>query len=242
MKKKYTGAELRHIAMGTMFIDHIAVCLLENSAFMEVAAGEWLYLIFRFIGRMAFPLYCFLMTESFQHTKHRAKYLLTLIVMGIITEPIFDYAIYGTWNQTHQNVLFTLSIGFILIWLLEKIKKTADSINSYPAKIGILLFGSIAAIASSGFLSLKFHFDYGVTGILYLAILYLMKENRDGKAVGGILILGSESGLGALGSIYLIHQYNGEFGHLKVPRLFYRIFYPLHLFVLLAIRKWILKI
>lgn len=242
MKKKYTGATLRHIAMCTMLMDHIAVCLLMNSSLYQATAGKGICFILRFLGRMAFPLYCFLLVEAFKYTKKRGKYLSSILAMAFVTEPIFDYAIYGTWNLDHQNVLFTFSIGFTLIWLLERIEQSADNVAPYPSRIGLLLFGYMGVIVAAGYITWKLGCDYGITGILYLLILYLMQENRDGKAVAGVLILGSESGLGALGSIYLIHQYNGEFGHLKVPHLFYRIFYPLHLFVLLAIRKWILKI
>lgn len=240
MKKTYSGATLRHLAMCTMLFDHIAVCLMENSSFIQTGAGEWMYALLRLVGRMAFPLYCFLLVEAFRYTKCRTKYILTLIVMGLISEPIFDSAIYGGGNIEHQNVLFTLSIGFLMIWSLERSLQSAECVTHYPVKIGLLISSCGIFIAAAGFLTWYLRTDYAIVGILYLAILYLLRNNRNEKAIGGILILGAESGLGALCSIYLIHQYNGEYGNLKVPHWFYRLFYPLHLLVLLVIRNWIL--
>lgn len=242
MKPTYTGATIRQIAMGTMLLDHIAVCLLEYAPFQETAAGNWLYMILRFIGRMAFPLYCFLLMEAFKHTRNRFRYLLTLLVMAVVTEPIFDLAVYDTWNWKHQNVLFTFSMGFLLIWVLEEIRKIAESAYQYPAKIRILLLGYILFTTGAGFFSLKLGFDYPVVGILYLVILSLMPENRDGTTCAGIILFSAESGFGALASFYLIHRYRGELGELKVPHWFYRTFYPFHLFVLLVIRKLLIKI
>lgn len=240
MKKTYSGAALRHIAMCTMLLDHIAVCLIEHSSFIHTGAGEWIYAILRLVGRMAFPLYCFLLVEAFRYTKCRTKYVLSLIAMGLISEPIFDYAIYGAWNMEHQNVLITLSIGFLMIWSLERSRESAEHIMHYPARIGLLISSHGVFIAAAGFLTWYLRSDYGIAGILYLAVLYLLRDKRDGKAVAGLLVLGAESGLGALCSIYLIYQYNGEYGNLKVPHWFYRLFYPLHLLVLLMIRNWIL--
>lgn len=240
MKKTYSGAVLRHIAMCTMLLDHIAVCLLENPPFIQTESGEWIYALLRLVGRMAFPIYCFLLAEAFQYTKCRTKYVLTLIVMGLISEPIFDYTIYGAWNMEHQNVLFTLSIGFLMIWSLERSRQSAESIAHSPTRVGLFIFSYGLFIAAAAFLTWYLRSDYAIAGILYLAMLYLFRDNRDGIAIGGILILGAESGLGALFAIYLIYKYNGEYGNLKVPHWFYRLFYPLHLLVLLVIRNWIL--
>ena len=112
MKKKgISGSTLKIIAMITMLIDHIgaAVCmrmmLAEGFGDLNGAAEEtikaWVtvhadlystYYMFRMIGRIAFPIFCFLLVEGFKHTKDAKKYAIRLFAFALISEIPFDLA------------------------------------------------------------------------------------------------------------------------------------------------------
>ena len=99
---------LKGIACLTMLIDHTAVVF---------GLPMWL----RVIGRLAFPLYCFLIAEGIAHTGNAGKYFLRLGIMAVLSEPIYDFVLYGNRNiWLHQNVLWLLLLGAVMLFLLEK--------------------------------------------------------------------------------------------------------------------------
>lgn len=134
---KMSGSTLKIIALVSMLIDHMAAVLLpypmmEHGVYylgfsLEYAAtvlGEgpagWLYILYqimrRLLGRLAFPIYCFLLVEGFERTHSRAKYALRLFLFTIISEVPFDLAFNGRIFYTHyQNVFFTLFLGVLMM-------------------------------------------------------------------------------------------------------------------------------
>ena len=76
-----------------------------------------IYRIFRIIGRLAFPIYAFLLTEGFRHSHDRKKYFFRLLLMGIVSEVPFDLAFFNqVYNFTVQNIGFTLALGVRVAW------------------------------------------------------------------------------------------------------------------------------
>ena len=146
--KSLTGYHLKLIALITMAIDHIAAVLIWRlyaasysiTASMQLSNNigdkivvwvaqnqdavytvyEWM----RYIGRMAFPIYCFLLVEGFLHTRNVGKYAGRLAIFALISEIPFDLAISGTWwIYSYNNVFFTLVLGLLVIWALSYIEK-----------------------------------------------------------------------------------------------------------------------
>ena len=92
-----------------MIIDHTGAVLFP---------GE---LMFRYIGRISFPIFCFLLTEGFFHTKDVRKYMLRLGIFAVVSEIPYDLAFRGTVLEfEHQNVFFTLFMGVVMMYALEK--------------------------------------------------------------------------------------------------------------------------
>lgn len=239
MKREYTSATLRGVAMITMLMDHIAVCLIQGSSYYQSAAGEHLYDAFRWLGRIAFPLYCFLMVEAFLHTRNRRRYLLTLLGMAVITEPIFDFTIYGGWDFSHQNVLFTLVLGFILLWVFEKVEEYGQRISHYPARVGGVLCGVLLPLAAVCLIAWRLQSDYSYMGILLIAMMYWLRRNSKGERALWcfIMMMSVQGAVSVVVASYLIYYYNGELGKAWVSRWLYRWFYPLHLLLLLLIAQ-----
>ena len=142
-KKEITGAALKWIAIITMLIDHIGAAYFEPLIFGEFGPAPdrimgltaWhFYEVLRCIGRIAFPIFIFLLVEGFTYTGDRKKYALRLGLFCLISEIPFDLAFQPTdldiWKNlsllnrdsfeyTYQNVFFTLLIGFLTIWVMD---------------------------------------------------------------------------------------------------------------------------
>lgn len=144
-KRGISGSTIKIIAVVTMLIDHVAAVLLTR---MLITRGlydvltssdmnsvvSWLYqnaglyygmVLMRYIGRLGFPLFCFLLVEGFQKTHDVKKYAIRLGIFALISEIPFDLAISGKFfDLDYQNVYFTLVIGILALcavkWLAEK--------------------------------------------------------------------------------------------------------------------------
>lgn len=117
---------LKMIAVVTMLIDHIGAVIIWNLFSTPTAEYygilEQVYHIFRSIGRMAFPIFVFLLVEGFFHTHSRMKYFGRLALFALLSEVPYDTAFHGMfpyWKD--QNVFWTFCIGFLTIWGLEKL-------------------------------------------------------------------------------------------------------------------------
>jgi hypothetical protein len=104
------GSAMKVIAMISMVIDHVALYLMEH--------GTVLYGTMRCIGRIAFPVFAFLIAEGFIHTRSRYRYFFTLLGFAVISE-IPWYLLNGA-DGTH-NVMFTLALGVATLMVLENL-------------------------------------------------------------------------------------------------------------------------
>ena len=124
-KPEIAGSTLKIIALVTMLIDHIAATLLLE-LIRDGIGGKALidvYWVMRSVGRMAFPIYCFLLVEGFKYTSDRTKYALRLVCFAAISEIPFDMAFNnGKADMSSNNVFFTLFIGLLTIIVIDWIK------------------------------------------------------------------------------------------------------------------------
>ena len=218
---------LKLIAVITMLIDHTAHVL--------VSQDTPIYFLMRAAGRLAFPIFCFLIVEGFYHTRNVYKYLLRLGIFALLSEIPFDLAIHGeVFYQDYQNVYFTLFIGLGVICGLEKVRTsfTANRVFSALCQCLIVLAGCMFTV----FLKT----DYDAMGVILIVLFYLYRENKPALIISVLLVTiflgGVFEGLASL-SLILILLYNGERGT-KVKYAFYA-FYPVHLFVLYLISIFI---
>ncbi len=215
--------QLKWIAIITMAIDHIAAVL--------VAPGSTTWWIMRGIGRLAFPIFVFLLVQGFLHTRSVNKYLLRLAAFALISEVPFDLAFYGKVLEfSHQNIFFTLFLGLLAIYLVNMTEKALAEnliLQSFLSGLAVLVLSFLAALLRT---------DYDYRGVLLIVGFYLFRRNKIlmGVALAFVVVIlfGSIESI-ALLSIIPIAFYNGEKG--KSMKYFFYIFYPAHLLLLAAI-------
>ena len=157
MNKKILSQEgLKILACVTMLIDHIGV------VFMPSFANYDLYYALRMIGRLAFPIYCFLLAEGVAHTKNPVKYGLRLFAGALLAEIPFDLALFGEISWAHQSVMVTLFLGFGMALIMQKLDRTK--------LVPVIVFAFLAEL---------FRTDYGAWGIFMIALFVMTRERKD---------------------------------------------------------------
>ncbi len=246
-KSGLTGSFLKWIAIITMFIDHIGAALLESGLLPKIAdavlAGNSLdYVIkdyhfwYRFddvlraIGRLAFPIFCFLLVEGFLHTKDVKKYALRLGLFALLSEIPFDLAFENRLLEfSYQNVFFTLFIGLLVLWGLKYFEETL------PLRLSWLRF----IVALTGIVFAVFlRTDYDAFGIMLIVLLYEFRKLKTLQCIAGAILMLFNSTTGCLAFIF-IWLYNGKRGK-QLPKYFFYAFYPLHLLLLWLVRMLIM--
>lgn len=213
--QRMDGTVLKLIACLSMFIDHLgAVCFSEMMGF-------------RIIGRLAFPIYCFLLVEGAVHTHDMKKYILRMGIFALISEVPFDLAFYHRLVYTgHQNVFFTLGLGLLAIWFLEHPIEHLD--------IPDVLYKLLVIIAA-GLIAEFFNTDYGFMGIAVICVFYYLREQPQLKYPIAAILLAAMGGVEVYAVLALIPilLYNGQRGRqTKVMQYGFYIFYPAHLLLL----------
>ena len=151
-----TSNMLRTIAVILMLSDHIWATYMSF--------GNWM----TYIGRMAFPIFAFQIAEGFVHTSNFKKYALRLLGFAIVTEIPFNLFYSSRWfNPYHQNVLFTLLLGLLAIYVIDNLKKklTAKNIGLSALWLALICIASVI-----GFV------DYGFLGMLTVVMFYVLRD------------------------------------------------------------------
>lgn len=216
MKKSWTGINgftLKWIAIITMTIDHVGAVLYPQ------------YTMLRMIGRISFPIFCFLLVEGAMHTGNIRNYEKRLLVFAFISEIPFDLAFYGELTLSHQNVFFTLFLGVCVIEVLRY------------EKSGIY---AVLAVGGAMLLAQELAMDYGMAGIIFILCFYFFYQRKVMKqlAFAGAnfwCYQGMEVQYYAALAVIPMLLYNGERGP-KMKYFFY-LFYPVHLLILYLIIK-----
>ena len=160
---------LKLLAMVTMLIDHMGATLFPYALWM------------RCVGRLAFPIFCFLIAEGCAHTRDKKRYAARLLGFAVLSEPAFDL-MHGVWfTMDYQNVLWTLLLGALVCWVVDWAQTGAALWQRLPAE---------AAIAVGFLLAQWLNTDYGGWGVL-LVLLFYMTRRTKGKLIIQLLGLGS---------------------------------------------------
>ena len=227
--RKVSGSALKLLAVVSMLVDHTTKrILMRYTSFttplfhMGGVDVTWAYVLESF-GRLAFPIFCFLLVEGFVHTRDRWKYGRNLLVFALVSEVPFDLSRKLTvWDPSYQNVFFTLFVGYLALCAYEAFRDQPAKCATYVLALALV--------------SMITHIDYGPRGFGLIFALYLLRNNALGYTVMGSCILTStwRSTL----AFIPINLYNGKRGFIQGPVLKYAFyaFYPVHLLVLWRLR------
>lgn len=234
-----TSLSLHVIAMASMLCDHLWATV--------VPGNDWLICV----GRLAFPIFAFLIVEGYVHTGSLRCYAGRLLLCAILSEIPFDLVMGGTvFYPFHQNVLWTFLIALFLIWLNERARSAGRRWLSVLAGIGTVALGWVLGLLSMA--------DYQHAGVLMVLAFYFFRGRKwwcfAGQALSlawinlsllggycyslslaGHTVLVPRQGW-ALLALLPIWLYRGRQGpHGRGLRLLFYAFYPVHLLVLALI-------
>ncbi len=226
MKLKFlSGNALKILASVFMLLDHIGFLLLPSVG--------WL----RIIGRLAFPIYAFMIAEGCFYTKNKLKYFLQIFVLGAICQAA--YFIYN--GDTYMCILITFSLSVLIIYSLDYLKKQVLA-KKWPK--AVLALGLLATAVAGAFVFTRiFRVDYGFTGVLIpvMASFFNNPNEKKPKQLASVAMLGlgliflawrvGGVQIYSILAILLLLLYSGKRGKLNLKYYFY-IFYPLHLLAL----------
>lgn len=229
-----SGSTLKLIAIVTMLIDHLGATVLRTLCHLPsikaVPGGQAFFISVyqssRSVGRIAFPIFCFLLVEGFLHTRNAGKYAFRLFLFALISELPFDIALKGAWFYPQkQNVYFTLLIG-LLVLIGFRFADSHFSGKGLHTLIRLLL--SVLILGLGMRLSYLLQTDYNFKGVFLIALLYQLRQSRILQSLCGACCVAWE--LPAPIAFLPITLYNGKRG-LQMKYFFYW-FYPVHLLIL----------
>lgn len=216
---------LKIIAIISMLFDHVGYTIFNKFSFMN------------YIGRFAFPIFAFQLTEGYSHTKDLKKYFFRLFLFAIISQVPYMLFLTVSGASFNFNILFTLILGLLAITIYEKLD------NKYIGAFLVLLCCIIAQC---------FYFDYGWFGIAVIFIFHIFKNKKWlmnlSFAIATFINYFYKYSITAryeylfiilfcILSLIPINLYNGKKG--KDTKYLLYIFYPLHLLILYLVHLFI---
>lgn len=233
-RPELTSFGLHLLAMGLMLCDHVCLALMSDRLWMTC------------VGRLAFPIFAFLVAEGFVRTRSRARYARRLLIFAIVSEVPFDLLAAGRpVYPFHQNVLWTFLIALGCMQLLEWAKADPRPAVRLVVSAGAVLGGFLAGTA--------FMVDYFGPGVWTVLVFYFFRGDGWRQRLGqllcllflnGWLLAGQTVSVGGLAlpiqafavlALPFIWLYRGRQGpHGRTVRWLFYGFYPAHLLVLTA--------
>ena len=211
-----SGNALKLIAAASMFLDHMGLMLFPGN------------ILFRILGRLALPIYAYMIAEGCKYTRNKKKYFGMVFGLAVICQVV--YTLFA--GDTYLSILFTFSLSILTIYALQEYKKD-------PSLRTGLLFS--LAVAGVYLLNHIFTIDYGFWGCMlpvFAALLHGTEHDRKEANLAmlavGLLLLAADAGgiqIWSLLALPLLLMYSGRRGKWKMKYFFY-IFYPAHLVVL----------
>lgn len=151
-----SASALRVLAMTCMLLDHMWATIVPGNFWMTC------------VGRLAFPLYAFQLSEGFFHTADRRRYALRLLGLALVSEIPFNLVQFSTpFFPFHQNTVFTLLLG---LWAISGLDRARQERTPCRIVLGLLTLAAACLLGGIGFV------DYGVMGVLTVVLFYLLRD------------------------------------------------------------------
>lgn len=223
MKRGLSGNAVKIIALITMTLDHMGLILFPQCLWM------------RLVGRLAFPLYAYMIAEGCRYTKSMARYFGSVAMMGLICQLTYWFAM----GSLYMCIMVTFSMSIALIALAKEVirRKTFVWYAALAGAIVAVFF--ICEVLPGQLPGTDFHVDYGFEGAILPLLIYLGATVPMRLLLTGIglvmLCMSQASGQWlCLLSLPILALYNGKRGKWNIKWLFY-LYYPAHLVILYAL-------
>lgn len=208
---------LKLIAMITMTVDHIGLELFPR------------LVLFRVIGRLAFPIFAFMIAEGCVYTKSMGRYLGTMAAVAAVCQIVYFAAL----GSLFQCVLVTFSLSVALIALLKNAMERKSAAAWAGFGVGVAAAFFITEVLPGLLPATDFTVDYGFLGVMLPVAVYLAKGKAPKLCLCAVMLLALSLRIGnvqmwALLALPLLALYNGRRGKWKMKYFFY-LYYPLHL-------------
>lgn len=217
LKKGLNGTILKIWALAAMTLDHIGLILLRD------------FLPFRIIGRMAFPIFAYMIAEGCRYTRHKARYFFSIFSVGAVSQTV----LYFVTGSLHQNVMLTFSLSVLLIYALQLARERETPAGWLPFA-GLLILTALLCFVLPFLLpDTDYGFDYRFFGILLPMFISLSVDRRLRLMLCAMGLLAVFLYIGgiqwwAMLALIPLSLYDGSPGKYRLKYLFY-LYYPLHL-------------
>lgn len=214
------GNQLKILALLIMTVDHIGMILFPYAT------------VLRIIGRLAYPIFAFMIAEGCRYTKNRKKYLLSVAAVAFVCQMVYLIAM----KSLYMCIFVTFTFSIILIYTLDFARDKKKLWAWALAALVLLAVIFIAYVVPRKFPIRDFRIDYGIVGILVPVFIYIGRNKWEKLLLAAFILLLLCIDYRwvqwyCLLALPLIALYNGERGKLKMKYLFY-LYYPLHLVAL----------
>ena len=217
-----TGNQLKIIALIAMTCDHVGLQLFPEVLFLRI------------IGRLALPIFAYMIAEGCRYTRNRKKYLLRMASLAALCQVVYFFAM----GSLYQCILVTFSLSICLIYAMDRWQERRDMASRILA-LGTLVVTFVLCVVLPDFVP-GFEIDYGIMGVLLPVLIYFGRPVQNYLLAGLILLGFSYGGLQwwGLAAIPLLAVYNEQRGKYNIGKLFY-IYYPLHLVAIYGISQFV---
>lgn len=215
---------LKLIAMLAMLIDHVGLYLFPT------------VLVMRMIGRIAFPIFAYMIAEGCRYTRNRFRYLVGIAGLGVICQIVMTVAT----RSLHMGILLTFSLSIAIIYATDAFLAQRTPLRGGVLATILLAVIFVAVVMPYLLESHNFKLDYDIFGVMLPVLLYYARGRMPKLLTATALLLihallSNYVQLCALFAIPLLFFYDGTRGRARMKYLFY-IFYPLHLAVIYLIK------
>ena len=220
MTKGLSGNQLKLLAVMLMTIDHIGAILYPNVL--------WL----RLIGRLAYPIFAYMVAEGCTHTRSLPRYFATMAAMAAVCQ----VAVYFVTGSLYQYILVTFSLSIGLVCLLKKAKDTNHMLWWLLSAAGIGVVWYLTQWLPVKLRGTDFSIDYSFWGVMLPVAVWLGKTRQQKLLItAGVLVLiagdPNQIQMLSLCALPLLMLYNGQRGKMKLKYFFY-LYFPVHIVAL----------
>jgi len=223
-RKFFSGNQLKIIAAIAMVIDHIGSYLFPQM------------MLLRIIGRLAYPIFAFMIAEGFEHSKNRRRYLMRMVAMAVLLQLVYGIVM----KSLYQCIFVTFSLSIALCMVADNAMKRTNPLNLILLALSVIGVWFVTTILPDALNKTDFWIDYGFFGVMLPVTVFMAKTKRAKLFIFTVMLCFLWMTYGyvqvfALMTVPLIALYNGEKGKLRMKNFFY-IFYPAHMVVIYLIK------